>query len=334
MKVRTILSLVVLVAFALIIIYAYDAQHRPAVTKPRDPPPTVPSMVFTSNAQCVECHREIADEWAADEHATARVHPLLVWDKSRTECVACHAPKPVFEVGLNKMAELRDDRHEEAVGCLECHKNGGHVVGATTNPPRAPCNPSFDARLATPEQCAPCHALHGTIDGWKASSFAAKGTTCQVCHMPVVERKLAGDIVKKGRSHKFRDGNDLKLLQEAVTLSATVAGDALAVTVANTGAAHNIPAEISNREIVCLTVIRDPQGKEVKRYRESFKATDRLKRASEKGTQIPAGESRSFSYATTVDHGTATVQLRYKRQWLIQFDDESAALIAEKTVSF
>ena len=57
--------------------------------------------LFATNEACRDCHREIWDEWQADEHSRAWFNePLLEQDPKKSECNACHASRPILEVGL------------------------------------------------------------------------------------------------------------------------------------------------------------------------------------------------------------------------------------------
>lgn len=333
---RSILSVILAAFLVAIVVYAYRAREQPAVVKEGKAPSQSnrkSGRQFGASVECKECHADIYNEWLADEHAGARFHPLLPWDPTRTECTSCHAPKPVFETGLEKMAELRPDFHDEGVDCLACHKNGETMAAASLRPGAAECEPIFDSRLKSAELCSPCHALHGSYTEWRATEFAAKGITCQDCHMPPVKRPAPGGQTTGGYSHKFRDGNDLDFLREAVSLIAAPEGDKIVVKITNKGAGHNIPAEISNRELFCLTTVYDRDGVEKGRFRESFKAPDRLKRATIKSSQIPYGATASFAYNPGCEHGKAVVELRYKRQSIFPADSLSV-LIYELTVDF
>ena len=69
-------------------------------------PPRCPSSAPSrSSAQCAECHAGVYGEWQASWHAQAWTDPevrQLSNDFANTDCIDCHAPRPVFETGLGE----------------------------------------------------------------------------------------------------------------------------------------------------------------------------------------------------------------------------------------
>ncbi|MBI4563516.1 MAG: hypothetical protein HY716_02335 [Planctomycetes bacterium] len=320
---------------------AREPLRPPAPSRPAEPPPRRTAAVkkspytFKSNADCRDCHLEIWEEWKADQHSQAWFNtPFLPQDPKRTECNNCHAPEPVLEVGFEKLPIIRTARYEEGVGCIECHQNVDHVEGPLPTA-EAACNPVHNKTFTDSRICNSCHAPHGTYDEWLASEWSKKGTTCQTCHMPEVERASStGGPVRKARSHKMRTQRDITMLKESVTLDVKVDGGKIRITLANDGTGHNVPGEIFNREMFVRTWIYDKEGNQAldEPHRESIKTVKREQRATETSTQIKPGETRAYTYDLPIEHGKVRVEVRYKFLFLEM--DDWAKLVHEKEIEF
>ncbi|MBI4605247.1 MAG: hypothetical protein HY721_25065 [Planctomycetes bacterium] len=290
-------------------------------------------FAFRSNEECEPCHREIYEEWVDDQHALAWFNePLLPQDPLRVECNNCHAPRPVLETGIEALPVIRGERFEEGVGCIECHRNGGHAEGPLPSA-EAPCNPRRNPAFTGSAICASCHAPHGAIDEWRGSAWAAKGYTCQACHMPLVDApSVTSGPVRRRRSHRMRSQRDPEVLREAVRLEARlVEPREVEVSLTNAGAGHSVPGEISNRELFVRTVVTDAAGREVARHRESFQAVRREQRASVPSTQLRSGETRTFRYALGAERGKVTVSVGYKL--LAHIPDERSVLVWREEIA-
>ena len=320
---RVVLGLGVACGLALFVVRVRSLAREPIAIA------SAPAPLFATNESCRACHREIWDEWQADEHSRAWFNePFLAQDPKKSECNACHASRPILEVGLAQPAEIRAARFEEGIGCLECHANVDHVEGP--NGGTGACAPRANAAFRTSEVCAPCHAAHGTLDEWRATSFAAVGVTCQTCHMPEVTRPSAtGGAPRRVRSHRMRTQADVTMLQEAVRLEARVEGEELVVRLANVGAAHAVPGEIFNRELFLATRVLARDGSELAAFRESLRTVRREQRASGPSTQLAAGEERRFEYALPAGAAAAELLLGYKRFYLIP-DEEAVRVHAQR----
>jgi len=290
-------------------------------------------FAFASNAECRPCHQDIWDECAGDQHSRAWFNePLLTQDPRRTECNNCHAPEPILETGIEELAVIRTARFEEGVGCIECHRNGDHVEGPLPGA-EAACNPVQNEAFTSSNICNACHAAHGSFAEWQASEWAEEGVTCQGCHMPLVERASSSDgPLRHVRSHRMRTQRDPALLREALTFGAALDGRALVVSLANTGAGHNVPGEIFNRELFVATRFASPDGRELAAYRESLKTVKREQRSTEQSTQLRAGESRTWKYAVPPGPGVVEVAVRYKDFFLAP--DEAAQEVYAQTLEY
>ncbi|MBM3267684.1 MAG: hypothetical protein FJZ01_08565, partial [Candidatus Sericytochromatia bacterium] len=183
-------------------------------------------------------------------------------------CLACHAPlheqQPFTGAGARNRAFDAGLQHA-GVACAACHMRGRVWHG----PPR---KAGHDPGIAWPEEmphgevvrtdlfeesrfCASCHQfapdadapggkpLENTYEEWRASEFAARGVSCQACHMP-------------DRAHRFRGIHD----------PATVAGglelnlDASGATLRSVGVGHMFPTYATPRVVLAL-IGRDAAGK-------------------------------------------------------------------------
>ena len=84
-----------------------------------------------------------------DRHSKAWVGELYTeLSKNHTDanCWSCHAPRPIFETGLDSPAETRARYRTSGITCLTCHKSGNHVLGPIRDPRRAACGPAYDSR--------------------------------------------------------------------------------------------------------------------------------------------------------------------------------------------
>lgn len=213
---------------------------------------------------CAECHSDKHREWRSSLHAKAfspgLVGQLLGYDSRQTgNCMQCHAPlaeqRQAFEAArARNEADRVDSQGLAAAGnsCAGCHLRGHRHYGPPQREtektgPSDPTNPHGGvyrtAFFEESEYCSACHQfpqayavngkpLQNTYVEWQASSYAARGVTCQVCHMP--ERK-----------HLWRGIHDPEMTASGLTAdtAATAAGAHLTIT--NTGVGHAFPTYIT-----------------------------------------------------------------------------------------
>jgi hypothetical protein len=203
---------------------------------------------FTSSFQCRACHQEVFREWEESWHSRAWTDPdvrALSNDFANTDCIDCHAPRPVFETGVDQRVLPRAARRQEGVDCIACHALVGTDdgrVAAKVERAEAPCRPKLVPELSTASFCAPCHNQHQTVTEWLVTSYAAQGIDCIACHMP-----FRGGDPARGRDHGMHGGHSLALLQAAVDLRAWRADGCAQVEVANVGAGHCFPTDERSR---------------------------------------------------------------------------------------
>lgn len=214
----------------------------------RDPPPAAAARSFQSSDECAACHAEVAAEWQASWHSRAWTDPdvlALSNDFANTDCIDCHAPRPVFETGIGKRVLPRSSRRAEGVDCIACHllpEGSRGTVAGTIDAPAAPCRPVAMRELSQPEFCGGCHDQHKTVEQWRATDYAAKGIGCIDCHMP-----FRGGDPNRGRDHTMHGAHDLALVRSAVELSARRDGGVAVAAVENVAAGHHFPTDERSR---------------------------------------------------------------------------------------
>lgn len=194
---------------------------------------------------CGTCHQAIYQEWSISTHHRAWLDDAQFQkelEKSRGAgdgnqgdvgwlCLNCHTPvvaqQQKLVVGLrngeiDQPEYVQNPTYDEAlqrdaVTCAACHVRNGIVYGPYGNT-NAPHPTAKDESLLRVDVCTRCHqaerlytsrnlgCFFSTGREWAASSYAQAGQTCQSCHMPEVERKLAvgfGTPVRATRRHWF-----------------------------------------------------------------------------------------------------------------------------------
>jgi hypothetical protein len=242
------------------------------------------------------------DEWTDSAHAHADDSAAFAaMRKHATEpsCERCHAP-------LVLLKEPAAFAAREAVSCEICHRIESVTVaepmprmelllahetklGPRCDPSkpyfhRASCNPLFKKA----ELCAACHQLfqppvgggallpiHTEYADFQKTQYAAKGKSCQTCHMPGVRAELAiGERERDGvPDHGFL-GDSGKLRGSALSATAsaswTSARAELTMSVTNARAGHAIPAGSPGRELLIRVSAHDQSGQELERKELTF----------------------------------------------------------------
>ena len=132
---------------------------------------------YSDSRSCRQCHQQVYDDWKRSPHAkalTSTFPRMMDPGDKEASCLPCHTPQPVLETGLELPPLARDERREEGVSCITCHQAKEGMASSQTGL-RGACRPVHEARLAQPELCQSCHNAHGTVDQWRASTFAARG---------------------------------------------------------------------------------------------------------------------------------------------------------------
>ncbi len=310
---RTLLGLVVLEAAGAVLF----AACRPSPSGSR-------VTAFTSSTQCRDCHREVYQEWEGSWHAQSWTDPevrALSNDFANTDCIDCHAPRPVFETGVDQRVLPRVARRQEGVDCISCHALGGTGEGGvegdgvegdiegrmagTIERADVACRPKLVTALSGPEFCAACHNQHQTVTEWLVSGYAAQGIDCIDCHMP-----FRGGEPERGRDHTMHGGHSLELLRTAVDLRAWRESGSVLVEVENVGAGHCFPTDERSR---AADVFWRPLPAEtgpwrfLYRFRSPYR--DELGVTS---TLLPAHHTRRITLEDPAAGGALEVALFYK----------------------
>lgn len=204
-----------------------------------------PPQAFTSSQQCRECHEEVFAEWESSQHAQSWTNPdvrALSDDFANTNCIDCHAPRPIFDTGLANRPLPRNSRRVEGVDCIACHLLPDGRIAGTVDRPAAPCRPTATTELQREEYCAVCHDQHLTVQQWLASEWPSRGMGCIECHMPLRD----GDP-NRGRDHRCLGGHDLPLVQSAVELRGVMEDGRWVAELENVGAGHSFPTDERSR---------------------------------------------------------------------------------------
>lgn len=245
-----------------------------------DPPaPLVPRA--DSWQACGRCHPRVYEEWKGTLHAQAWTDPVFraaAGNPPNLQCRGCHSMEPILEREISTDVSyrplFRPDRKEEGVNCLACHGLSGGSVAAARDLPDAPCRPRRDERLLSPVFCGACHnPSHLAYDEWKASG---SGKSCSDCHA-----RQAGRF-----THRMRGVHDPEFLRTSLSLACSVAGDRLAIALANRSG-HKLPAEVPSR--VLRLVIRIGEATEEILFRRPGKPS-----VGWKDNRLLPGETRTF----------------------------------------
>jgi hypothetical protein len=203
-------------------------------------------IVWTTSAQCAECHQEVYDEWKDSWHAKSWIDEdvrVQSNDFANKDCIDCHAPQPVFITKIGNRVLPRSSRRAEGVDCLSCHLRPDGSMAATVTLPGAPCKPVATIELQRVDFCATCHDQHKTVTQWRASEWVDKDQDCIHCHMPFRD----GDPTR-GRLHGMAGGHDIDLVKTAVELRGRRLDDGrVEVQLENVGAGHSFPTDERSR---------------------------------------------------------------------------------------
>ena len=279
------------------------------------PTPEAAPMRFTSSEQCRACHAEVYREWEDSWHAKAWSDPdvrLLSNDFANTDCIDCHAPRPVLETGLDQRVLPRAARQAEGVDCIACHTlpapDGAEPrMAGTLDRLDVPCRPQATLDLARPEFCAPCHDQHKTVEQWRATSYAAEGVDCLDCHMP-----FRGGDPNRGRDHTLHGAHAIELVQSAVELRARREAGHVLVSVENVGAGHHFPTDERSRAADVFWRPRtDPPApwRWLYRFRNPYRYELGVAE-----TLLPAHETRTIVLEDAEAAGAIEVALFFKRR--------------------
>lgn len=226
-------------------------------------------QTIESYRTCQDCHAQTAAEWKVSRHALSSVekNPLYRLVRERVKgrdvkgCDVCH--QPIGQMGLNDY----DARKllVEGINCDVCHaakpaKSGGWEIipGNVKLSPHKDAVPVshksvYSKFLVSSKSCLSCHGGKETKNAvcsseaeYRKSEFAAKGVTCQDCHMPVMEGKTTElGKIREVHTHVFYGAYNAEILRNCadVQMTLTPSADELVVTVkvSNRTVGHALP---------------------------------------------------------------------------------------------
>ena len=279
--------------------------------------PEAPPRSFTSSQECKQCHEEVFAEWTESWHSKSWVDPdvlSLSNNFSNTDCIACHAPRPVFETGVDMRVLPRFSRRSEGVDCIACHLLPDGGVAGTIDNPSAPCRPRAMIDLSRPEFCAGCHNQHQTVDQWRASRFPEEGTDCLDCHMPWRD----GDP-NRGRDHTSHGAHDIELVRSAVELRGVYEEGAgsgqggWTIEVENVAGGHSYPTDERSRASDLFWRPLTPEGGEPAPWKHfyRFRSPYRYEVGIEDNLLL-SDETRRIPLTDEGSEGSIEVALFYK----------------------
>jgi len=313
--------------------------HRPLAAQGGARPGYSKLETSLDAAACAKCHPQQYQGWRKSLHSHT-VGAGLLWQlqvlpaKQILSCLNCHAPlaeqKTLLaqQLGWPGITQDRppsyvpEDLHRQGVTCAACHvrqqrrfgppPRTGVPAGDTPGLPHGGYSPQ--AAFTDSRFCAACHqfpedgpALNGkllenTYAEWQASSYAAKGKSCQSCHMPQ-------------RRHQWRGIHDPAMVRQALSVNLEVTpikGDRLQVRarLRNSGAGHYFPTYLVARIDVSL-VLLDPQGRRQAQLASAVisRDVDIWLSKERKDTRLPPGGSLSLK---------AQLDRPLKRGWQVE----------------
>jgi hypothetical protein len=285
-------------------------------------------------ASCQGCHPEIYAQWESSQHHHAYLNPdvrELSADHSNTNCIPCHAPRPIFELGLAAMPRSRSTHREQGVSCLSCHL----IPGSASDDGQARLAGSRDIAagtcglevvktpsLSTYRSCEPCHNQHETTNQWKSTPYAQEGASqdgvsfqsCADCHM--TRREFAISTTSKSRvawDHTMPGSHDPKYIATALDFEAVLKDGALAIAIKNARAGHHFPTEERSRSADVFVQWQDASGQPLSeperlhRFRDPYRGEQGMVR-----TLLPHGET----WSTTISAATWPAGAKRARVWL------------------
>lgn len=207
---------------------------------------------------CGSCHPEQLRDWTGSRHSLAMgagvVLQLMENPSLEASCRTCHAPLAEQAADAPEPQLLR----HSGLSCAACHIRDGEVFGPPPRSAPSEVEPlphrGFTAEdaYADPRFCGTCHQfkphqrqlegvlLQDTLAEWEASPHAARGETCQACHMP-------------DRRHLWRGIHDPETTEEALEFSLQQEGRrAASYTVTSRGVGHRFPTYVTPRVRVIL----------------------------------------------------------------------------------
>ncbi|MGH7556800.1 MAG: multiheme c-type cytochrome [Gemmatimonadota bacterium] len=283
---------------------------------------------------CAACHPAQHRDWVTSFHARAYSPglegQLIAWldadPATVASCMACHGPLseqlralPAGD-GWTLNSHFDPELERGGVVCAACHVRAWRRFG----PPRrdgsrspAPAGTPHQGATRTPafedsRFCAACHQfeqpapngkpLENTLREWEATPYAARGVSCQTCHMP-------------DRRHLWRGIHDPEMVRSGATAEWIVRGKPrshdfeIRLGLANTGTGHHLPTYVTpaiDLELAFLDTRGDTLATRRTTLRRDvvFDGAEWVERADDR---IPYGQRREIAWQGPAPAGAARV---------------------------
>ena len=338
-------------------LFLEEHWKRPVPPQGTAPESWSPLEASLNPEDCGACHPQQLADWKTSLHADAFspgfAGQLIEGGNARPHalrgCQRCHTPleeqQPVGP-GPEHAAQPGYDPELRQAGlvCAGCHLRAHRVFGPPRRPelPPLPETVPHDGFEIRPEFqqsrfCAPCHQffdrrgvnVQNTLFEWQESPHAARGETCQSCHMP-------------DRRHLWRGIHDREMVASAVDV-AWAEGPATALVLTAHGVGHAFPTYVTPR-IVMAVWQQDAGGRPIEGSRIEHtigRKVDFRKGEDVFDTRVPAGGSARLAYTRPPEPGavaligqvTVDPDYHYRgvfERYLPNLEDATArALIAE-----
>ncbi len=268
---------------------------------------------------CGKCHQSQYADWKESLHHKG-MGPTVLGQLLDMEldapvlsitCQRCHAPLaeqiPYLEKGVRNPDFVAGFR-EKGLTCAACHVRAHQRNGP---PPRRPGADTLGphsgfavhTEYESPAFCASCHdfegagAMHGkliqeTAQEWRRTEFAAKGITCQNCHMP-------------DRKHLWKGIHDSGMVSSAVAIQLAFAptesnSDTIeaGLDLTNVGAGHRFPTYIEP-EVLLILEQTDASHRPIKGTRREGIIARKVTEEMDKevfDTRLMPGETHHLEY--------------------------------------
>lgn len=328
---RIVVAIALVAGLAGLLVWLARAPTPPVDTAATD---SASTPTFQSSAECRACHQDVWDEWHGSHHQISYLNPevrALSDDFRNKDCQACHLPRPVSLTGYGQRVLPRQTHLDEGVGCLACHQDIDGAILGRHAAPDAPCRVRASAAFTSADMCASCHNQHTTTDQWRASRYPAAGQDCNHCHMPAIERPRGDGRLRPGRGHVFPGAHDAAMLRTAGTFEARRDGDAVELTLTNTGAGHNFPTEERHRAVDMELRFELADGS-TSAWQRAWRFRQPYRDEPGDDTQLPSGASKSVRVPIPAGAVRATARLWYRLTPYIGDDDPRCTLLEEHTL--